>query len=90
MPDKKYYVDAYFYFCPTCQGQVLGKKYYALFELAEMAAAKRVGLITYTCSYLYCRASYPSDRLPTNDDVVEVSKEEALKNGLDFESKRSA
>jgi hypothetical protein len=88
--EKKYYCDVYFYNCPRCRRQVIGKNYYGLFELAEMGAAKGAGLITYKCTSADCGASYRSDRLIFNGEVVEVSKDEALSNGIVFESKASA
>jgi hypothetical protein len=88
--EKKYFADVYFYTCPKCRRQVIGKNYYCLFELAEMGAAKRAGLITYTCTHEDCHASYPSDRLLTNGEAVEVSAKEVLSNGLVFESKGQA
>lgn len=69
---------------------MLGKKYYALFELAEMGAAKGAGLITYTCTHKDCGASYRSNQLLTNGNEEQVSEEEARSNGLAFESKGSA
>jgi hypothetical protein len=87
---KKYYADAFFYNCPKCRRQVIGKKYYGLFELAEMGAAKAAGLITYKCTHNDCGAPYPSDRLLIHGDVLEVSEQEALSNGLVFSSKGSA
>ena len=83
---KKFYADAFFYNCPKCRRRVIGKKYYGLFELAEMGAAKAAGLITYKCTYKDCGASYPSDRLLTSGDVLEVSEQLALSNGLVFNS----
>jgi DNA-directed RNA polymerase subunit RPC12/RpoP len=88
--EKKYYGDAYFYRCKKCQRQVIGKKYYALYELAEMGAAKRAGLITYKCTYTDCGAEFRSNQMFTNGDVVEVSKDEALASGIVFESKGQA
>jgi len=83
----KYYGDAYFYNCPKCRRQVIGKHYYGVFELAEMGAAKGAGLVTYKCTHEDCGASYSSDRLTTNGEALEVSEQEALSNGLAFQSK---
>jgi hypothetical protein len=49
--EKTYYVDVYFGGCPNSRKQMMGKKYYALFESSEMGAAKGAGLITYTCNH---------------------------------------
>jgi len=68
----------------------MGVNYYALFQLAEMGAAKRAGLIKYTCTYAGCEASYSSDRVMTNGDVQEVSEQEARSKGLVFESQAQA
>ena len=86
--NKRYFVDAHFYNCPQCRKQTIGKHYYGIYELAEMGAAKRAGLITFTCTH--CGASYPSDRILVSGDAVEVSAKEALSNGLVFDSKGSA
>lgn len=90
MPTKKYYADVYFYVCPSCKRQTLGKNYFALFDLAEMGAAKRAGMIKYRCIHADCNAVYGSDRLLTNGEAVEVSEGEARSNGLAYESKGSA
>jgi hypothetical protein len=88
--EKKYFADAFFYICPKCKRQTMGKHYYGIFALPEMGAAKRAGLLTFTCMHEDCKASYPSDRLLVNGEAVEVSKQEALANGLSFESKGQA
>jgi DNA-directed RNA polymerase subunit RPC12/RpoP len=86
--EKKYYADAFFYVCRNCKKQTIGKHYYAIYELAEMGAAKRAGLLTFTC--MHCGNSVTSDRQLVNGEAAPVSKEEALANGIDFESKGQA
>src|SRR5215813_6312040 len=85
--EKKYYADVYFYQCPRCRNQVLGKMYYALYDLAEMGAAKGAGLITYRCPHKGCGFESKSNHLLTNGEAVEVSRDEAISNGLVYESK---
>jgi hypothetical protein len=85
---KKYFVDVYTYICPTCNKQSLEKAYFAIFAKAEIGTARSAGLYNYKCSN--CGAIHRSDRVLVNGESNEVSKEEALANGLVFESKGSA
>lgn len=83
--EKKYYADVFVYTCPKCHKQNLDKMYYCLYELAEMGAAKRAGLITYRCMHEPC--DFQSNHVLTNGEAIEVSSDEALSNGLVFETK---
>jgi hypothetical protein len=86
--EKLYFVDTYFYVCPKCKKQSMESAYFAVFEKPEIGAARGAGLVTYQCSN--CGTTHKSDRVWVNGDVVEVSKAEALKHKLAFESKGSA
>jgi hypothetical protein len=87
--DKKYYADVYFYVCPKCQRQVLGKMYFGVFQKSEIGATKLAGLITYRCPHPGC--GHSSNHQLVNGEVVEVSPQEALSSGLlVFDSKGSA
>lgn len=66
----------------------VGKMYFLIYQKPEIGQAKLEGLMKYRCSH--CKAVHPSNRVMTNDEVHEVSKEEALVNGVDWESKGSA
>jgi hypothetical protein len=83
---KKYYGDAHFYVCQQCKKQAIGKLYFGVFQMAEIGAAKRAGAFTYQCPNPACRATYRSDHLLTNGEVIEVSEDEARSNGLVYES----
>jgi hypothetical protein len=87
---KKYYADIFFYSCRDCHKPVIGKMYFAVFDRAEIGAAKQAGLVTYQCTHADCRTSYPSNRQMTNGEITEVPMAEALSEGLAFESKGSA
>ena len=86
--DKQYFVDVYWFRCPKCDGQNSNKAYFGVFEKAEIGAAKHAGLLSYTCTH--CGESFPSNRVMTNGEVFGVAKEQALANGLAFESAGSA
>jgi hypothetical protein len=82
---KLYFADAYFYDCPTCRKPNVGKKYFAVFQKAEIGAAKSSGLFTYRCSH--CKENHSSRSVLMRGEVVEVTEEEARASGIDFESK---
>jgi len=83
--EKMYFLDAYHYICPKCHRPVSGKKYYAVFAMPEIGAAKAAGLIEWACTHPDC--GFSSGRILVNGRLEDASKEEALANGLAFESK---
>jgi hypothetical protein len=83
--EKEYWGDVYFFTCPACGKNNVGAAYYAIFTESEMGAAKRSGKITYPCKNDACKKPFPADRV--NGEANKVSKEEALKNGLIWESR---
>jgi hypothetical protein len=86
--EKKYWVDVFYFPCPKCRKTSIGKTYFFIYEKAEIGQAKSNGLLKYTC--IHCGASHPSDRVITNGEAMETSPDEALANGIDWESKGSA
>jgi len=86
--EKKYWVDVYYYTCPSCKRMSNGKTYFFIYQEPEIGQAKMGGLLKYNC--IHCGTVHPSNRVITNGDVIEVSKEEALANGIDWESRGSA
>jgi hypothetical protein len=86
--EKKYWVDVYYYQCPTCKKVSIGKTYFYIYQRPEIGQAKMNGLLKYKC--IHCGTVHPSNRVRTNGEVVETSAEEALANGIDWESKGSA
>ena len=87
---KRYYADVYFYVCRQCKKQAVGKIYFGVFQIAEIGAAKRAGAFTYQCPNPACGATYRSDHLLTNGEVMEVPEDEARSNGLVYESAGSS
>ena len=58
----------------------MGKTYFFIYEKPEIGQAKMNGLLKYKC--IHCGAIHSSNRVITNGDVMETSKEEALANGV--------
>ena len=82
--EKQYFCNVYYYDCPKCKKHNMGKKYFAVFEKAEIGAASRAGLPTYQCSH--CKLHHSAASVLLNGDVVYVTEAEARSNGIDFES----
>jgi hypothetical protein len=79
---KKYFADTCFFKWLAGSENSIGRAYYALVVLSEMGEAKNSDTFKYPCSK--CGNLFPPDRV--NSNMEEVSTEEALKNGLIWES----
>jgi hypothetical protein len=88
--EKKYYVEVYNFTCPNprCGKNVLGTAHFAVYDLKEATEARRTGLLKYKCTG--CGKRHSGAALRVNGEFNVVSQEEALKKGLDWESKGSA
>jgi hypothetical protein len=88
--EKKYFADAIFFICPRqyCKKQVMQVLYFRAHSKAEVGAARREGLFSYFCPH--CRNVIQSNEVHVNGEMNETSKEEALNNGLAWESAGSA
>lgn len=78
--DKKAYVDIFWFKCLACNRSNHQKAYYRLFQKTQVEEARRKGVLMYTCHH--CKRTFPSDRVPVNSELLEVSEQEALNKGL--------
>ncbi len=80
---KKCFVDIFWFKCVACNRSNHQKAYYRLFESAQVAEARRRGLLNYTCHH--CKRLFSSQQVQVNGELIEVPEQEALAKGLSLD-----
>jgi hypothetical protein len=76
----KFFVDIFWFKCAACNRSNHQKAYYRLFEKDQVTAARRNGLLTYTCHH--CKRAFSSQGLDVRGDLLEVGEQEARAKGI--------